>query len=858
MKKNYICILLTIAMLLFCRLTTYAQNTQSVKNSPNFSPWKKLGWDTGTYYILGDVNGDEHVDISDIVAIINLIAQNDKSNQRADVNEDGEIDISDIVKVINIMANVKPLSIDQNTLELSTGESKVVNILSGNGSYDVYNNNPTVVSVDQYVSGSGGGGRLPEYNRNPSRIVQYVSDSGGGERWGKQKINLRKKPTEGQTTVSTIDETHAHYTWIQGLIITALQPGMAVVRIKDRDNGQEQAINVTVKPRTCDYFYPEHSEIISGTSVAFRFTVTHPWTGEFSCRINLSEQSDMTEIVKTADIIVNGTKGEQTDYNQDGKIITFANLKPNTYYYWSISYFDKNENTSIQCYNDYFISGPDITELPNLCPDSNHPHIIDMGVAGKWACCNVGASAPWEHGGYYAWGETDEKDYFDWSNYIYCEGSFNTCHDLGTDIAGTEQDVAFMKWGADWRMPSINQLELLISNCSSEWITICGINGRKFTAPNGGTIFIPASGYRWKNDAVEVGENGIYWSSTEYPVIDSAKYLSIDSDDVCSWNYYRSYGRSVRPVYYEDPAVSAGLCPDSNHPHIIDMGEAGKWACCNVGASVPWEQGDYYAWGETETKDSYQWNNYIYCDGSEDSCHDIGNDIAGTDYDVAYMKWGGNWCLPNNDQFELLNNNCSVEKTNINGVVGRKYTCSNGGSIFLPAAGWFSNEENNYNGKEGYYWLSTLYPSRINSNKSFASAIIIELIQPGWGGIYRCLGCPVRPVQSDYTLGFCNVVSPTSGTTLEDTSVLFDFSINPLWNGSTIIRIMLSEDPEMKKTSNINYTLNGRVGTPCYHNADISGLNPNTKYYWRMAYYDWDNDTYVYCSPVSWFMTGNE
>ncbi len=69
---------------------------------------------------------------------------------------------------------------------------------------------------------------------------------------------------------------------------------------------------------------------------------------------------------------------------------------------------------------------------------------------------------------------------------------------------------------------------------------------------------------------------------------------------------------------------------------------------------------------------------------------------------------------------------------------------------------------------------------------------------------------------------------------------------------------MLSEDPEMKKTSNINYTLNGRVGTPCYHNADISGLNPNTKYYWRMAYYDWDNDTYVYCSPVSWFMTGNE
>ena len=65
------------------------------------------------------------------------------------------------------------------------------------------------------------------------------------------------------------------------------------------------------------------------------------------------------------------------------------------------------------------------------CPDDNHPHMIDLGLPSgtKWACCNVGASSPEEYGGYYAWGETTEKDVYDWNTYTYCEGSESTCHD---------------------------------------------------------------------------------------------------------------------------------------------------------------------------------------------------------------------------------------------------------------------------------------------------------------------------------------------------------------------------------------------------------------------------------------------
>ena len=58
------------------------------------------------------------------------------------------------------------------------------------------------------------------------------------------------------------------------------------------------------------------------------------------------------------------------------------------------------------------------------CPDDHHPHMIDLGLPSGtlWSCCNVGATKPEEYGGYYAWGETEEKDYYAWSTYIHCDG----------------------------------------------------------------------------------------------------------------------------------------------------------------------------------------------------------------------------------------------------------------------------------------------------------------------------------------------------------------------------------------------------------------------------------------------------
>jgi hypothetical protein len=111
--------------------------------------------------------------------------------------------------------------------------------------------------------------------------------------------------------------------------------------------------------------------------------------------------------------------------------------------------------------------------------------------------------------------------------------------------------VAHVKWGGSWVMPSHDQQIELYKNCSSEWTTVNGINGMKFTGSNGGSIFLPAAGGRWSGGLDDAGSYGDYWSSTQYPWIsDSAYSLNFDSGNV-DWyftGYYRYYGQSVRPV----------------------------------------------------------------------------------------------------------------------------------------------------------------------------------------------------------------------------------------------------------------------------------------------------------------------
>jgi hypothetical protein len=201
------------------------------------------------------------------------------------------------------------------------------------------------------------------------------------------------------------------------------------------------------------------------------------------------------------------------------------------------------------------------------CPDDLHPHLIDLGLPSgtKWACCNVDTDypqkqSPTNYGGYYAWGETETRSTYDWSYYTHCDNeSKDECHNLGDDISGTEYDVAHVKWGGSWVMPTKEQQDELRKKCTFEWTTENGVNGGKFTSENGASIFLPAAGYHNGDNFNAEGTYGWYWSSTQSPSYSfEACYLGFLSSNVVPYYYDRKTGLTVRPVV-SAPVVIADL-----------------------------------------------------------------------------------------------------------------------------------------------------------------------------------------------------------------------------------------------------------------------------------------------------------
>lgn len=223
------------------------------------------------------------------------------------------------------------------------------------------------------------------------------------------------------------------------------------------------------------------------------------------------------------------------------------------------SFFDKSKSDKYVAYPLVKYMGMDMLAEPkaeeendNLCPDDHHPHMIDLGIGTLWACCNVGASAPEQYGNYYAWGETSPKSVYNWDTYQYgyynYDGDYSHLVNIGSDISGSSYDAARANWGAPWRMPTLAECNALLQ-CDSEWTTLNGVYGRKFTGPNGGSIFLPAADYRWGGELGIAGSDGVYWSSTLYESDPgSAYFLFFFDSGFTSWTYGRNRGQSVRPV----------------------------------------------------------------------------------------------------------------------------------------------------------------------------------------------------------------------------------------------------------------------------------------------------------------------
>ena len=196
------------------------------------------------------------------------------------------------------------------------------------------------------------------------------------------------------------------------------------------------------------------------------------------------------------------------------------------------------------------------------------PEAVDLGLSSgiKWASFNVGASAPEEYGDYYAWGETEPKSDYSWSNYKFRasgdsysnvkfskyvnNSNYGTVDDK--TVLDPEDDVAHVKLGGSWRMPTEDDWTELKNECTWSWSNNyngTGVRGRIITATNGNRIFLPEAG-RMDGTVLDYeGSRGYIWSSSlsiygSQPAWGAYLYL----DNVFGGNFDRCGGLSVRPV----------------------------------------------------------------------------------------------------------------------------------------------------------------------------------------------------------------------------------------------------------------------------------------------------------------------
>lgn len=265
-------------------------------------------------------------------------------------------------------------------------------------------------------------------------------------------------------------------------------------------------------------------------------------------------------LVLICNLAVNATvKG---DVNGDGKV-TSVDI---TAIYNYLIYGDSTYLATSDVNGDGTISSVDITVIYNILLGIETHDYVDLGLPSGtlWATMNIGADNPEDYGDYFAWGETESKNRYHQDNYKWGNGSSNmpkltkycTISSYGnngfvdniTELE-LEDDAAYVNWGPKWRIPSREQIEELIANCTTQISHRNGVRGRLFTSNiNGASLFFPIAGYFYITSLYHAGSFGYYWSRTLYTNKPTYAHLLYFDAGVKSGNNARIYGRSIRPV----------------------------------------------------------------------------------------------------------------------------------------------------------------------------------------------------------------------------------------------------------------------------------------------------------------------
>lgn len=194
------------------------------------------------------------------------------------------------------------------------------------------------------------------------------------------------------------------------------------------------------------------------------------------------------------------------------------------------------------------------------------PEYVDLGLPSGtlWATCNLGSRTPYDYYNPYAWGETSTKSVFDWSIYDYSNGTSNTLtkycsmsqygNNGFTDtltVLEASDDAATVNLGPNWRIPTIEEFNELITNCTRQWSSINYVDGVYFIGPNGNKIFLPLAEVLYDDDVYTPNfDEAYYWTSTLNTENPSSAACMFYNRNTCVVEWYgRAYGMAIRPVY---------------------------------------------------------------------------------------------------------------------------------------------------------------------------------------------------------------------------------------------------------------------------------------------------------------------
>ena len=189
---------------------------------------------------------------------------------------------------------------------------------------------------------------------------------------------------------------------------------------------------------------------------------------------------------------------------------------------------------------------------------------------------------------------------------------------------------------------------------------------------------------------------------------------------------------------------------------MVDLGLPSGilWAKYNVGAT-PGETaesyyGDYYAWGELETKSDYSWSTYEFGASSPFSKYDKdGKTVLEAENDVATATYGEGYRMPTKteiDELRKLSNKWVTNYNNISGLNGRVFTGNNGNTLFIPAADCCEGQSNAPRAGSG----CRLWSSSLNTDPQYtqyAWYLTFNTSRANTVCEYRCLGQSVRAVR---------------------------------------------------------------------------------------------------------------